>query len=544
MSNTDTSNTDTSNTGTSNTGTNPGTVKHTGVGPDTRGGVSGRTAPHGPWPATVPPRWERAAVALPAAALALGLGLWGVRRDDSLWGDEAVTYQVAHRSTGQLWQLVQHVDAVHGLYYLLMHLVFGLFGQGLVMLRLPSVLGTAVAAAGVALTGRRLAGPRAGLLAGLAFPVFPAVQQYAQEGRSYGLVCAGVVLSGLLLLRALDRPGPRRWAAYAAMALLTCWLHEFALLAVAAQGLALLVARSPRRVLAGWLCAFAVVAAGLVPLLWLSSGESKQIAWIGLPGTGTVLFAAGTALVGTGCALACRRAPGPRPGPLPLTAFALPLLLLPQTALLLVSLAHPVYLDRYVLYEYAGLALLTGAALERLGHRTRWPVLLAVPAALLLLLPTELHLRTPQARPDDLAAAARAVRRLGGPGDGVLFLPSARRESALDFPQDYAGLWDLALSGPVAPSGTLGGTELDPAAITARMLTLTRIVTVRTAGSGPVAEGTRQDAAMQRVLAADFRVCARTAVRGLLVTSYARPGDCPSADSTGIPPNARSSRDA
>lgn len=492
-----------------------------------------------------PARGRWAVVALPPAALALGLGLWGVRRDDSLWGDEAVTYQVAHRSPGQLWQLVQHVDAVHALYYLLMHAVFGLLPSGLVTLRLPSVLGVALAAAGVALLGRRLAGPRAGLLAGLAFPVFPAVQQYAQEGRSYGLVCAGVVASGLLLLRALDRPGPGRWAAYAAVSLLTCWLHEFAVLAVLAQGLTLLLGRPPRRLAAGWAAAFGALLVGLAPLLWLSSGESKQVAWISFPGTGTVLFAAGTALVGALCALACRRAPGVSPGPggVSLPGFALPLLVLPQAALLLVSLVHPVYLDRYVVFEYAGLALLVGAALARLGRRIGWPVLLAVPAALLLLLPTELHLRTPQARPDDLAAAARAAQRLGSPGGGVLFQPSARRESALVYPSDYAGLWDLALSAPVASSGTLGGVELPPAVITARMDRLTRIVTVRTAGSGGVPEGTRQDAAMLRVLAADFRVCARIPVRGLVVTSYARPGDCP-ADSTGTPPNARSSRDA
>ncbi|QMU68669.1 glycosyltransferase family 39 protein [Streptacidiphilus sp. P02-A3a] len=503
-------------------------------------GQQARSAPVG-----APARGRWAAVALPPAALALGLGLWGIRRDDSLWGDEAVTYQVAHRSPGQLWQLVQHVDAVHGLYYLLMHAVFGLLPSGLVALRLPSVLGVALAAAGVALLGRRLAGPRAGLLAGLAFPVFPAVQQYAQEGRSYGLVCAGVVASGLLLLRALDRPGTGRWAGYAAVSLLTCWLHEFAVLAVLAQGVTVLAARPPRRVAACWAVALGAVLAGLAPLLWLSSGQSKQVAWITFPGTGTVLFAAGTALVGGLCAVACRRAPGTPPGPggVSLPGFALPLLVLPQAALLLVSLVDPVYLDRYVVFEYAGLALLVGAAPARLGGRIGgWPVLLAVPAALLLLLPTELHLRTPQARPDDLAAAARAVRQLGAPGDGVLFLPSARRESALVYPADYAGLWDLALSAPVASSGTLGGVELPPATITARMDRLTRIVTVRTAGSG-VPEGTRQDAAMLRVLAADFRVCARVPVRGLVVTSYARPGDCP-ADSTGTPPNARSSRDA
>ena len=500
--------------------------------------------PARPRPSSPPPGRPGAAVALPGAALALGLGLWGIRRQNSIWGDEAVTYQAAHRSPAQLWRLIQHVDAVHGLYYLLMHYVFALLGGGLVVLRLPSVLGVAVAAAGVALIGQRLASPRAGLLAGLVFPVFPAVQQYAQEGRSYGLVSAGVVVSGLLLLRALDRPRPVRWAGYAAVALVPGVLHEFAALAILAQGLTLLLGRRPRRLLVGWLCAFAAVLAALAPLLWLSSTESKQVAWIPFPGTSTLLFAAGTVLVGALCATACRRPPGqaaPRAAPSP-AAFALPLLVLPQTVLVLVSLAHPVYLDRYVVYEYAGLALLVGAALERLGRRTRWPVLLAVPAALLLLLPTELHLRTPRARPDDLAAAARAVRALGRPGDGVLFLPSARREAELVYPRDFAGLWDLALSAPVPSSGTLNGIELDADRVTERMRGLTGIVVVRTDGRA-LPEGTRVDAAMQRMLDAEFRVCSRATAVDLTVISYARPGHC-SADSTGTPPKARSRRDA
>ncbi len=512
-----------------------------------------------------------AAVALPGAALGVGLGLWGITRGDSIWGDEAVTYQTAHRTPAQLWKLIRHVDAVHALYYLLMHYVFAVLGGGLVVLRLPSVLGVAAAAAGVALIGRRLVSARAGLLAGLAFPVFPAVQQYAQEGRSYGLVSAGVVLSGLLLLRALDPPGPgrwsgpARWAGYAAAALVTSVLHEFAVLAVLAQGLTLLLSRPPWRVVRRWLASFAVVLAGLAPLLRLSSTQSQQVAWIPFPGTGTVLFAAGTVLAGGLCALACRRPPGSPPGGIPgspaggipggipgqdrdrvtpsVTAFALPLLVLPQTALMLVSLADPVYLDRYVVFEYAGLALLAAAALDRIGGRARWPVLLVVPAALLLLLPTELHLRTPQGRPDDLAAAARAAHTLGRPGDGVLFMPSARREAELVYPRDFAGLWDLALSAPVAPSGTLNGVELAARQVTGRMGGLARIVVVRTDGR-VLPEGTRVDAAMQRMLDEEFRVCSRTEVRDMTVTSYARPGHCSPTASTGTPPKARSKRDA
>ncbi|MYR58532.1 hypothetical protein GTY54_20600, partial [Streptomyces sp. SID625] len=71
-----------------------------------------------------------APAALPAA-LALALGLWGIGRRDSMWRDESVTHQVAHRSLGDLGRLLGHIDAVHGLYYLLMHAVFALWDGGL-----------------------------------------------------------------------------------------------------------------------------------------------------------------------------------------------------------------------------------------------------------------------------------------------------------------------------------------------------------------------------------------------------------------------------
>ncbi|WP_326795720.1 hypothetical protein OG946_09645 [Streptomyces sp. NBC_01808] len=92
-----------------------------------------------------------APLVLAPAALALVLGLWVLGRQGTMWRDEAVTYEMAHRDLTALWQTLPHFDAVHGLYYLLMHGVFGLWDGGLLALRMPSVLATAAAAAGVAL---------------------------------------------------------------------------------------------------------------------------------------------------------------------------------------------------------------------------------------------------------------------------------------------------------------------------------------------------------------------------------------------------------
>ena len=133
--------------------------------------------------------------------LAVVLGLWGLERNGSMWRDESVTWQVAHRPLGGIWELLGGVDAVHGLYYLLMHGVFQLWDGGLWALRLPSVAATALAAAGVAAVAHRLVGERAALIAGCVYAVLPPVQMYAQEGRSYALDAACVVWATYLLLR-------------------------------------------------------------------------------------------------------------------------------------------------------------------------------------------------------------------------------------------------------------------------------------------------------------------------------------------------------
>ena len=60
------------------------------------------------------------------AALAVG----GYRLGGpSLWRDEAYTLTTAQRSFGQIFALLLHVDAVHGPYYLGMHVVVGRAGH-------------------------------------------------------------------------------------------------------------------------------------------------------------------------------------------------------------------------------------------------------------------------------------------------------------------------------------------------------------------------------------------------------------------------------
>ncbi|MFJ3725006.1 hypothetical protein ACIPYQ_20900 [Streptomyces sp. NPDC090045] len=432
--------------------------------------------------------------------LAVVLGLWGLERSGSMWRDESVTWQVAHRPLGGIRELLGGVDAVHGLYYLLMHGVFQLWDGGLWALRLPSVAATALAAAGVAAVAHRLVGERAALIAGCVYAVLPPVQMYAQEGRSYALVAAAVVWATYLMLR-------ERWAAYTVVLLLGCWLHEFAVLALLAHAFTAWRSR-------GWRWSAAAVAVLLLPLAVVSARQAEQqLGWLGRPSWQDW---AAYGVVGGAALLLARGAAKD------LVRVALPLTLLPPGLLMVISLLHPWYVDRYVLYALAGPALLAGARLA--AARGWWPWVLA--GALLVPFGIwSVWLRTLESRKDDVLAVAAAVRERARPGDAVVFMPSRRREWLLSSPGTYADLRDVALDRTPAASHSLQGTELSPDRIRSALLASPRVIALLDPAGQPLDPYPRE-AVKRETLATRFELCSTTAVRGARIAVYAHRGSC------------------
>ncbi|MEV6654598.1 glycosyltransferase family 39 protein [Streptomyces sp. NPDC051219] len=441
-------------------------------------------------------RSTRTAVLVPFAVM-LGLGLWGLDRG-TMWRDESATFQVARRSVPEIAHLISSVDVVHGLYYLLIHFVLAPFPSE-VALRLPSVLGAAGSAALVGATGARLARPRVGLWAGLAYAVTPFAGHYAQEGRSYALVACAAALATLLLSHAAERGAARLWAAYAAVAACAALLHMFALLLLAAHAATLLLSRVERRVWRGWAAAAGTVCVALLPLVMMSRGQRGQVGWLAKPDavaagrlvldfTGPRSSIVAVTLALTVLAL-LRPLPGKAPGALTLTAVALPLLVVPPVLLLAVSQWEPLYYDRYVLFSLAGVPLLAAAGGERLmlelgralptaglpRQLTALAGVVAVAGAFCWQLPDHERLRRPASRADDFAAIARTADRAMGPGEPVLYLPGISRRIALGYPGRFEDARDVALLEPAAPSGTLYGTEADGAELRRRVAGLHRV---------------------------------------------------------------------
>jgi mannosyltransferase len=227
------------------------------------------------------------------ALLMFFVGCYQVTRPE-LWRDELSSWSFASRPVPELVDIISHSNASQLSYYLLLHYWIAAFGDSVFTMRLLSVLAMTGAAACVTLVGRRLAGSRAGLLAGLVFALVPSISRFAQETRFYALEVLVAMLATLLLLRAIERPAPRRWAAYA--------------LCVAVLGYVDLVA----------LCLLAGHVVG-VAIRWWQEREMR-LAWFGQAALAGCLACVPMALVGLGQA---GRQVGwiPRPG-LSLTAFS------------------------------------------------------------------------------------------------------------------------------------------------------------------------------------------------------------------------------
>ncbi|GAA3412191.1 glycosyltransferase family 39 protein [Streptosporangium vulgare] len=383
----------------------------------------------------------------PVAALLIGL--WGITTP-SFWRDESVSAMAAAMPLDDLWHLLDSIDRVHALYYLLLR-PFAAFSTGELAMRLPSVVATAAAAYGVAVLGRKLAAPGAGLVAGLLYAALPMVSRYAQEARSYAIVTAVAVLATWVLAEATRRSSPRWYLAYGACLVLLGWFHVYALLLVVAHVVTVVLFRysapspspsSSRPDLVWFAGALTVAVAGIAPLALLAAGQREaqlswlkptkltDVAWFGEEVAGTVWVALLlVALMLLGAFSGGR-----------LAAVALPWALLPFVSMA-ISIVYPVFNPRYVLFAVPAMALLAGAGLNALRPRALGWIGLVLVAALTV--PTHLTIREPDRRPDNLRDMAATLLARQRPGDAVLYVGENRRLFAAVYEDAYRNLRDL-----------------------------------------------------------------------------------------------------
>jgi len=475
-------------------------------------------------------RWSDWLVIAVPAATALVVGGYEIG-GPSLWRDEAYTRDAITRSVSQIFALLGHQDAVHGAYYILMHVIAAAAGTSAVALRFPSLCAMVIATAFTAAIGRRAAAlavaPDAGrtsrldipaltgLLSGMVFATAPYMTYYAQMARSYAIVTMFATIASYLLIRAYPDGRWRWWAAYAAAVALTGLFNLFGLLILAAHGVTLLLTdargqaadargqaaqgRRIGRVPLRWLAASAAAVVVLGPLLDVAHREQKQIAWVVRPDFRTIEklvsdFAGSRALVLpfallalAGIAAACL---ADNWRPLNPAAIALPWLVVPPFLLIAGSYIKPVYVERYVEFCLPALAILVGAGLVglvRLATSQRlvqsgltWlpPAVAALVIAGLavMLIGPQGAIRQTAARPDDLRLASAIVAANEQPGDVVFYIPVNMHVLGTGYPAPFLRLRDIALAKSPIASATLTGTEItSPALLKSRFTDVRRV---------------------------------------------------------------------
>jgi len=491
----------------------------------------------------------------------------------SLWRDEGDTLSAATRPVRGILALIHHQDAVHGLYYLLMHFVVAVLGTSPAALRLPSLLATAAAAALTAVLGRRLAAASGlpapavtGMAAGLLYVAMPRTTWYAQDARPYAIATLLALGATYLLVRALDNNHARWWAGYAVVMVLLVAMNLLAVVLLLPHALTLLAIRrqarpdapedaspvrgpgaaegaSPVRRFRPWAgfgAATAVVLVCTAPLAVLAGGQTSQISWIHRPGPGAIaslladfsgIAALEPLVLGLAAlALVLEAVRWRQPG-CTLAKVTLPWLVLPPVILIAVSYVHaPIYDERYVLYCMPAIALLAAGGLSGLVRLVRplvqpagWlafaaPVLIAAVIGGLLIAPQQ-QIRKGSSRPDNLAKVAAVLAAHERPGDAVLYVPWAAKVVSQAYPASYARLRDIAqLKSPEA-SATLRGTTISARALARRFPSVRRVWVIQMGNLGYTVTDLGQ---VEHHLLSRMRLAASWHIRSVLLSLYVR----------------------
>ncbi len=315
-------------------------------------------------------------------ALATGAALrLGALDRNGLWLDELFTARAIERESWAAMVDELAADVHPPGYFGLLRLWVSVAGHGDSALRVPSALAGLATILATALLARRLAGDRAGLVAAWLAAVAPFLVTLDREARSNATLAA-LATCGLVLLSA---PTPRRWIAYAAIAVALPWVHVFGLFVLLAHalyvGLECATGARSRGDLRPMALSLLAAALGLAPWLprllgqaqsyteapWYPEGAADSVAsiWFALASNTTTL----AMVLAAGAVIALARA-GERVAAL-LGAHCLALVLLPQVV---GWIAAPILRDRNAIALLPVMIACAAAGIASLRPLSAWTV--------------------------------------------------------------------------------------------------------------------------------------------------------------------------
>jgi mannosyltransferase len=205
----------------------------------------------------------------------------------SVWLDEAIGVSIASQPLGRMLQTLQHVDAVHGLYYSLLHVWLSL-GQNAIVIRLPSVAFAVLASIAIGrlaklMFGEGAAAPAVAILATSTFFLY-----YADEARPAAFTLMMCSYAALYVWRAIRSRRGRDIAVCGVFFLFAIYANVLAMLFLFATCLvvwtsarSLTLLRLDRKTVAAMAATAVAVCIAAIPLLLAIHEDSlAQIGWI------------------------------------------------------------------------------------------------------------------------------------------------------------------------------------------------------------------------------------------------------------------------
>jgi mannosyltransferase len=366
-------------------------------------------------------------------------GAWACR--PSLWFDEGATISAsASRTLPELWKLLGHIDAVHGLYYLLMHGWFAIFPPTEFWSRAPSAVAIGAAAAGVTVFTRQFVPGRAtALCAGAVFAILPRTTWAGMEARSYAFAAAAAIWLTVLLVTAVRRNRPRLWVSYALALMLSILLNLNLVLLVPVYAAMprLLAAKGSRKSPAIWWAASSAVAVGIMtPFIVFAHNQVFQVNWI-YPVSWhyafdiilrqyfdhSVPFAVLTAVLIVAAVVArLKGLHGPAGDTRSLLIISAAWLVIPTAFVVIYSaIGEPIYYPRYLIFTAPAAAVVIAVCIVTIARKPR-PIAAVVLLFAVAALPNYLFIqRWPYAKEGwDYSQVADLISAHAAPGDCLM----------------------------------------------------------------------------------------------------------------------------
>jgi mannosyltransferase len=404
---------------------------------------------------------------LVVAVVGAAVSLAGAGRP-SFWYDEAATISASYsRSLGQLWQMLGNVDAVEGLYYLLMHGWFKIFPPTEFWSRAPSGLAIGAAAAGVVVLGKQLSSRTVAVAAGLVCAILPRSTWAGIEARPYALSMMAAVWLTVMLVYAVRRDNAWAWVCYGIVLAISVLLDVYLLLLSFVYLLFICVFRRSRTVFSRFALTSVLTGCALTPFLVAAVGQAHQISWIAPIGRRTLEdvaiqqyfersppFTIVSALIVAAAIVLWRftsvRLDKPNQQ---LLVLAIAWVVIPTAVIVIWSaVIHPIYTPRYLAFTAPGIALALGVCISALAV-TSWIAAAVISLLAIVAVPNYiLAQRNPYAKYDmDYSQVADLITAKAAPGDCLLvndtvtFMPAPMRPLMAARPDAYRKLVDLTL---------------------------------------------------------------------------------------------------